>query len=72
MSEKLGWDGKWSASSALWTQDLKDKLDYEDIYKTDSDYIYMGYSDYVSYFNSTSIVKLHNNPESKSYVPFKR
>jgi hypothetical protein len=33
---------------------------------------YMSLDDYISYYNSTCIVKLHNSPQSKQYSPYDR
>lgn len=70
MSEKLDWDGKWSASSAMWSERLKFELDYDQTYRDGSHYFYMGFDDYLSYFNSTNIVKLHS--ESPGKAPYFR
>jgi len=65
MGEKLDWTGDWSSQSAKWSAELKQHLEYNYTYRESSHTFYMSLDDYISYYNSTSILKLHNSPGSK-------
>ena len=64
MGEKLDWTGDWSAASVKWSQELKEYLQYSQTYSEGSYTFYMSFDDYISYFNSTCIAKVHNSPKS--------
>lgn len=70
MSEKLDWTGDWSVNSPKWTADMREHLGYSDTYKLGSQTFYMSFDDYLSYFNSTCIVKVHHG--SKHQAPYVR
>jgi len=65
MGEKLDWTGDWSASSSKWSPELKEHLQYNQTYREGSYTFYMSFDDYITYYNSTCIVKLHNSPKSQ-------
>jgi len=71
MGEKLDWTGDWSASSAKWSLEMKEHLGYADTYREGSHCFFMTFDDYISYFNSTCLVKLHAS-HSKAVSPFLR
>jgi Calpain family cysteine protease len=75
LSEKLDWTGDWGATSTKWGpgRDLKDHLGYAETYSQGSNSFYMSFDDYLSYFNSSCIVKLHHPlPLSKQHSPYVR
>jgi hypothetical protein len=63
MSERILWTGSWSAESPVWTSDLKKILSYSEVYAEGSQLFYCSFTDYMSYYNSTCIVKLHSPAE---------
>jgi hypothetical protein len=72
MGEKLDWTGDWSASSSKWSPELKQHLQYNQTYREGSYTFYMSLDDYISYFNSTCIVKIHNSPKSQQLSPYNK
>jgi hypothetical protein len=61
MNEQLDWTGDWSAQSTKWSPELKEYLQYNYTYREGSYTFYMSLDDYIIYYNSTCIVKLHNS-----------
>lgn len=72
MSEKLDWTGDWSVTSSKWSPEMKEHLGYNDTYREGSPFFYMSFADYISYYNSTCVVKLHHTPGSKQHAPYTR
>ena len=54
----LEWTGDWSDKSSLWTPLLKKKLGYVD---ADDGSFFMSFEDYLSYYRSTTIAKIHDD-----------
>lgn len=65
LGERLDWTGDWSAFSPKWSAEMKEHLGYSETYREGSHSFYMSFDDYISYYNSTCIIKLHNNPLNK-------
>lgn len=72
LSEKLDWTGDWSHASPKWSPELREHLGFNQTYREGSYTFYMSFDDYVSYYNSTGIVRLHHSPHSKQLVPYTR
>jgi len=71
MGEKLDWTGDWSASSVKWSPEMKQHLGYAEAYREGSHCFFMTFDDYISYFNSTCLVKIHTST-LKGVSPFLR
>jgi hypothetical protein len=57
------WSGDWSDGSPLWTDALRTKLGH----KTQDDGVFfISYQDYLSYYRSTTICKLHEGYTTKT------
>ena len=52
------WMGDWSDKSTKWTPELKEKLGYTD---ADDGVFFICYKDYLSYYRSTTICKVHDD-----------
>ena len=55
--------GDWSENCSKWTEELKEKLKYSE--KKDGDF-FISYSDFINYYGSVGIVKLHEDYLSNS------
>ena len=57
-SEAFQWRGRWSKEDkeGLWTEELKQALDYAEIYGSTQSYVAMPFSDFISLFNSTVLI----------------
>ena len=63
LNDKTEWTGDWSEKSDKWTdEDLKQQLSYSEVYSNNQ--YYMSLDDYISYYNSTSISKIHFSKHS--------
>jgi len=49
--------GDWSDTSDKWTEELKKKLDFTD---ADDGMFFISYLDYMNYYRSTTICKVHD------------
>jgi len=52
------WMGDWSDKSSKWTDDLRKQLNFVD---ADDGVFYISYQDYMCYYRSTTICKVHDN-----------
>jgi calpain-15 len=56
--DNFEWKGDWSDSSRLWTNNIKEEVDFE---SNDKGIFYMSLQDYVENFNATVICKVHED-----------
>lgn len=54
----IEWMGDWSDKSDKWTDALKKKVDFTD---EEDGVFFMCYEDYMNYYRSTTICKIHDN-----------
>ena len=57
------YSGDWSETSSKWTDELKEKLQYSE--KKDGDF-FISYDDFINYYGSLGIVKIHEDYLSNS------
>lgn len=63
---KTEWNGAYSDSSSLWTEDLKEKLGHSD---EDDGEFFMPFSEYLKYFDHTCIaMKVKNDYKIKNKI----
>jgi len=55
--------GDWSDKSTKWTEELKTKLNFTD---ADDGVFFISYSDYMNYYRSTTICKVHDGFHQES------
>ncbi|CDW85682.1 calpain-like protein [Stylonychia lemnae] len=67
LSNQTDWTGEWSSRSNIWSQqngeELKQLLSYQKVYEEQNQY-YISFDDYISYYNSTCLCKMHFSKHS--------